>query len=149
MRRRQSLEQQMREDAGLGIDKRDAYWWLPWETDFELIEALVAFDQFRNLEPLKELLCRGRPPGSRRFVDDFFDRHPPRKKRGKQRTPAYDRSDAMRTLLGGVEQIKYLRAEGVSLKDAIDRVASGGSLKKRTLRNAIEGRIAAVRRGRR
>jgi uncharacterized protein YoaH (UPF0181 family) len=55
----------------------------------------------------------------------------------------------MRTLLGGVEQIKYLRAEGVSLKDAIDRVASGGSLKKRTLRNAIEGRIAAVRRGRR
>jgi hypothetical protein len=63
MRRRQSLEQQMREDAGLGIDKRDAYWWLPWETDFELIEALVAFDQFRNLEPLKELLCRGRPPG--------------------------------------------------------------------------------------
>jgi hypothetical protein len=91
MRRRQSLEQQMREDAGLGIDKRDSFWWLDDEIDIELIEALEAFDQLHNLQPLKDLFCRGRSPSARRFVDDFFDRHPPTKKRGRQRTPAYDR----------------------------------------------------------
>jgi hypothetical protein len=148
MIRRPTLDEMMLADAGRGIDPADAYWWLDRNTDFELIQALEAFDEFHNLEPLKALLCRDRPASWRWLIDDFFARHPLKNRRGPKGTPKYDRTKTMQRLLRALDEIGYHRADGASLDEAIDLAAQNNDVAKSTLRAAHDRKHGGLNRTR-
>jgi hypothetical protein len=134
-------------DAGKGLSTRfsDNAFWLPNDVDEGVIEALKLLDDSdgENKQPLIKILRqRGRMYPAHRdvyfYVADVLDRYQLKRKRGGQKTPAYDRTDVERRL----EMAKSEIANGKSLQQA----AADWGLNPNALENFRLGKRGSTRR---
>jgi hypothetical protein len=92
---------EMERHAGEGLSTRlcDIAYWLPDDVDEVLIEALQKVDasQGRNTGPLIAAL-RARNDYLLALLADLLQRYQLKRKRGRQQTPIYDRTDIHRRL---------------------------------------------------
>jgi hypothetical protein len=116
----------------------------------EWIEAIEAIDVKRDKSKLIGLLRSDSPlsRSARHYLADMLERYQLKRPRGKQRTPAYDRSDAEAMLLLAKEAYREERHQGRSPKEALATAAKRYHLVPDVLKAAVEGRRGSSRRAR-
>ena len=98
------LEQHAKKDFSKPLISELAFW-LPENTDWELIEALYALDRCNDKEPLIGLLRRR--GGGNVFLADLLERYTLRRKPGRyQRTPAYDKTPIEQRIAGAMMAVR-------------------------------------------
>ena len=109
---------------GLSTAMHDVAFWLDDEFD-PWVAALEAIDKHGKKAPLLDLLNseHDMPREARRHLAHLLDRYQLKKKRGGQSTASYDMSDAEVTLFWDVKVVNKLIDNGMSTKDALDKVA--------------------------
>jgi hypothetical protein len=86
----------------------------------ELVNAIHTLDQFNNKEPLVKLLV-SRSTTEAELLADVIDRYIP--KRDRRRSPIYLLDPDHHTMLNALGDVSELRAAGMSVREAITRVA--------------------------
>ncbi len=145
----------MVQDAGKGFENVTIVDRAFWLDDDELrdepwLVALETLDGKGKKEKLVELLRSDtvelRTP-VRWYLADLLERYDLKKRPGRTRTPAYERSPAEATLHSAVEEVKYLvREECKTVRKAIDVAAAQYGIQSCTLADAYEGRRGATQR---
>jgi hypothetical protein len=147
-----NVPEHIRKAKGTGRGTSDAMhdvaFWLSDEFD-HWVAALEAIDKRNDKEPLLALLkseCE-LPHAARIYLADLLSRYQLKKKRGGQSTPAYDRSLAEVALMLDVEAVRNLTKNGMSIKDALAKVAKPrGPDYLEILGNAQHGSRGSIRR---
>jgi hypothetical protein len=114
----------------------------------EWLRAIARIDESGDKAALIALLKSDEPlpPVARQWIADLLSRYElKRKRRGRPRTPNYDRSDAEALLLLAMQRYRGLREEGLGQSEAIEQAAQSYSLSPDVVRNAVEGRRGSSR----
>jgi hypothetical protein len=110
--------------------QKDPHFW-SW------IEALSAFDQEDDIEPLLKLL----PAAIRPYVQDLHKRKRLRaRQRGPAPTPSYERTTPDALLLMAHEDIRYQIRQGHSVDEAIGYVSKRRRIPLSILANSYKGK---------
>lgn len=137
---------------GLGLETvtiaHRAYW-LPDDPAVRLwANCLAEADKNQSFEPIIELLKSKHPlpPAAQEMLVDFLRRHEPKRRRGGQSVPAYDRSPAEAILGIAVEEVRTLVRQGRSVAEAITSVSKLYGVPEGVLENAYHGKRTSTKR---
>lgn len=110
--------------------------------------AVEAIDLGGDKAPLVKLLRSNAelPPEGRAFVADLLERYELRMRKGKPRTPAYDRTLVEAILLICIQRIREYRDRGIKLDDALDMAAEEFRFDRDKLKDAYAGKRGGSRR---
>jgi hypothetical protein len=154
------LERLMREHAGKGISNQfvDLLYWVaknPGPAERRWLEALSDVDVYGDKSKLLELLRSGEElsPGIRCHVADLLERYELKGRRGRQRTPSYDRTPIQWALEVAIERVREDVRVGMSVPAAIEKNATmaigGVKVDEDVLDAAYRGKLGAMRFARR
>ena len=110
--------------------------------------AVEAIDLRGDKAPLLKLLRSAAelPPEGRAFLADLLERYELRKRKGKPRTPAYDRTLVEAMMLIGIQLVRHIRKYGVRTDDAVKLAATYLLIDPHKLGEAYAGKRGASRR---
>jgi hypothetical protein len=142
------LERMMREDAELGYgpstNPADNNFWANGDAEYcRWCRAFENIDRYGDKTELLALLLEG--DLVHRHLADLLDRYELRRKRGKPRTPSYDRSYRMQYLEMAVVQARRDVRGGMTVADAIEKHATNG-ISEAALEAAYRGKHGGLRR---
>ena len=124
----------------------------PWlDVDLATGKWIVAFeklDKQRNKSSLLELLRSDWELSStaRAYLADLLDRYEFKNKRGRKRTPAYDRSRSEAMLYLAVQYVRDDVDNGMKVNKAVEKQALSYSIPEQTLHDAYAQRRGSTRR---
>jgi len=136
------------QDAGQGVStelRDNAYWLGHASIDDEWLTAFDVLDTRGDKRPLVALLRKSKQPRDQQMAD-LLERYDLVRKRGGQRTPAYNRSKVEIKIDLALLYLRKLRRQGVPKKEAITEAADCYRLRFEVLENAYEGKRGSRRR---
>lgn len=146
------LEQMLERDADKGMSTAlaDTAFWLPDIDDPDSAAWYAAFeavDKHGDKTALLALLGAGKQPPLTVLphLRDLLERYNLKRRRGKQRTPSYNRTSRQAMMELALASVRAAVRHGMSVKKAVDKYAGNG-ITEETLSLAYSGRHGGMRR---